>query len=128
VLPAKFTWERRSVDAAIEMFVLRGELDAAGAPPLRAQVRQLFEDGGRHCLLFDLTQVSFVDSIGLGLFFVAHRLCERSGGAVALACPQASVRGTLESTGLAGTLAVEPTRADAIMFLAREARQGAPEL
>jgi anti-anti-sigma factor len=116
-----FSWERRSLDAAVEMFLMRGELDSSAAPTLRAEVRRLCEDGERHSVLFDLTSVSFVDSIGLGLFFATHRMCERSGGAVALACPREAVRGTLESTGLARVLLVAPTRADAIIYLSRAA-------
>jgi anti-anti-sigma factor len=117
-----FTWERRPVDGLIEMFVLRGELDSEGAPTLRAEVRRLFEDDEPHWLLFDIGKVTFVDSIGLGLFFVAHRLSERSGGAVALACPQQMVRGGLTTTGLERVLLVTPTRADAIIALTHLAK------
>jgi anti-anti-sigma factor len=115
------SWERRSVDAAVEMFLLRGELESSSAPVLRAEIRRLFEDGDTHSVLFDLMAVTFVDSIGLGVFFAAHRMAERCGGAVALACPQAPVRGSLDSTGLSRTLFVSPTRADAIIYLSRAA-------
>jgi anti-anti-sigma factor len=121
-----FSWERRQLDAEGEMFVLTGELDSSSAPPLRAEVRRLFEDGERHSVMFDLAAVSFVDSVGLGVFFATHRMAERSGGAVALACPQQAVRGSLESTGLARTMLVSPTRADAIIYLSR-ANHGHPD-
>jgi anti-anti-sigma factor len=114
-----FFWERRPVDAQIEMFLLHGELDSASAPPLRADVRRLFEDGERHSIVFDLSDVTFVDSVGLGVFFAAHRMAERCGGVVALACAKAAVRGSLESTGLSRTLLVAPTRSDAIIYVSR---------
>ena len=118
---APMTWARQSLDDNIELFALRGELDAASTPALRAEVRRLFEDGGRHSLLFDLTAVTFIDSIGLGLLFAGHRLCERSGGDVAVACPTTAVRGTLGSSGLARIIPVAQTRVDAIIYLSRRA-------
>jgi anti-sigma B factor antagonist len=114
-----FSWARHSVDGEVEMFVLRGELDSASAPGLRAEVRRLFEDGARHSIVFDLAGVSFVDSVGLGVFFATHRMAERCGGAVALSGAPSPVRGSLESTGLDRTLFVAPTRADAIIYLSR---------
>ena len=101
------------------MFVLDGELDSSSAPALRADLRRKFEDGERHSVVFDLAAVSFVDSIGLGVFFATHRMAERCGGAVALARPQTAVRDSLRSTGLERALFVAPTRADAIIYLSR---------
>jgi anti-sigma B factor antagonist len=116
-----FSYERRPIDAQIEMFLLRGELDSSSAPSLRAETRRLFEDGALHSIVFDLSDVSFVDSVGLGVFFAAHRMAERCGGVVALACAKAAVRGSLESTGLERTLFVAPTRSDAIIYASRAA-------
>ena len=123
-----FSWQRRAVDAAVEMYVLHGELDSASAPSVRADVRRLFEDGERHSVVFDLTGLTFADSVGLGVFFAAHRLCERCGGAAVLACPQVGVRGALDSTGLSSTVLVAPTRADAIISLSRAAHGHADAL
>jgi anti-anti-sigma factor len=103
------------------MFILSGELDSSVAPHLRAEIRRLFEDGDRHSVLFDLGSVTFVDSVGLGVFFAAHRMAERCGGAVALGCPKTAVRQALDTTGLSHTLLVAPTRADAIIYLSRAA-------
>ena len=114
-----FSWERRPIDAEVELLVLDGELDSSSAPALRAEVRRMFEDGERHSIVFDLDAVGFIDSIGLGVFFAAHRMAERCGGAVALARPQRPVRDSLRSTGLERTLFVAPTRADAIIYLSR---------
>jgi anti-anti-sigma factor len=84
-------------------------------------VRRVFEDGETHSVVFDLSSLRFVDSVGLGVFFATHRLTERCGGALALACPMEPVRDSLELTGLASTLLVAPTRADAIIYLSRAA-------
>jgi anti-sigma B factor antagonist len=116
-----FLYERRSADAAIEMFILSGELDSSVAPALRAEIRRIFEDGDPHWVVFDLAGVDFVDSIGIGVFFATHRMCERSGAAVALASPKPAVRQTLESTGIARVLLLTPTRADALIYFSRAA-------
>ena len=116
---AALTWQRQPLDDSIELFALRGELDAGSTPGLRAEVRQLFADGGRHFIVYDLSHVDFVDSVGLGLFFVTHRLCERTGGASSLACPRPEVLETLRNTGITRTMYVAPTRVDAIVRMSR---------
>src|SRR3954452_9731081 len=97
---APLAWTRQSLDDDIELFVLRGELDMANTPPLRAEVRRLFEDGARHSLLFDLPRVAFVDSLGLGLLFASHRLCDRWGRNIPIPSTMAALRARLRSTGL----------------------------
>ena len=116
-----FFFERRPIDAESELFLLRGELDSSAAPGLRVALRRLFEDAGRHSVVFDLGDVTFVDSVGLGVFFAAHRMAERSGGVAALACVKETVSQSLESTGLSRTLFVAPTRSDAIIYVSRAA-------
>ncbi|WP_326820149.1 STAS domain-containing protein [Streptosporangium sp. NBC_01639] len=44
-----------------------GELDMAVAPRLRAEVEQALETPGHPCLVLDLTEVPFCDSVGLGI-------------------------------------------------------------
>jgi anti-anti-sigma factor len=116
-----FSWERRPIDAELEIFLLSGELDSSSAPPLRAELRRMFEDGERHSVVFDLSDVGFVDSVGLGVFFAGHRMAERCGGVVAIACVKETVAQSLESTGLSRTLFVAPTRSDAIIYVSRAA-------
>jgi anti-sigma B factor antagonist len=118
---APLTWTRQSLDDDIELFSLRGELDTATTPALRAEVRRLFEDDRRHSLLFDLTWVTFIDSIGMGLLFASHRLCERSGGHIAIACAGPAVRSALVATGLTRVMPMAQTRVDAIIYLSRRA-------
>ena len=116
---ASFTWQRQPIDAATDLFVLRGYLDASTTPQLREEVRPIFDDERRHSLIFDLMGLTFVDSVGLGLLFACHRSCTRHGGAVALVSPQEVVRGTLEHAGLTRTLHIAQTRTDAIIHLSR---------
>ncbi|GAA4222223.1 anti-sigma B factor antagonist [Streptosporangium album] len=44
-----------------------GELDMAVAPRLRAEVEHALETPGHPCLVLDLTEVPFCDSVGLGI-------------------------------------------------------------
>jgi anti-anti-sigma regulatory factor len=48
-------------------------------------------------------------------------MCERSGAAGALASPTPAVRQTLEATGIARTLLITTTRADALIYFSRAA-------
>ncbi|MEU9830372.1 STAS domain-containing protein [Streptosporangium sp. NPDC048047] len=48
-----------------------GELDMAVAPRLRAEVDRVLDAPGRPCLVMDLTQVPFCDSVGLGVLVSA---------------------------------------------------------
>ncbi len=60
--------------------------------------------------IFDLTHVSSIDSVGLGiLFLVAHRLRQTSGHTYLL-YPQPQVRESLEKTGIPSMVHLSPTR------------------
>lgn len=62
-----------------------GEIDIESAPRLREIVTEV-TDGGADRLVFDLSRVTFVDSIGLGVFILAHKkmlLRRRTVGIVA---------------------------------------------
>jgi anti-sigma B factor antagonist len=62
-----------------------GEIDIESAPWLREIVTEL-TDAGADRLVFDLSQVTFVDSIGLGVFILARKkmlLRRRTVGIVA---------------------------------------------
>ncbi len=50
---------------------MTGELDMAVAPRLRAELDRALEFPGRPCLVMDLTEVPFCDSVGLGILIDA---------------------------------------------------------
>src|SRR5690348_7477709 len=86
---AKMTHDELSIDLKTEdggetlVFKLRGSLDLATAPTVRAALAEATEKGGHH-LIVDLTQLEFLDSTGLGVLIGAHRRAAERGGSFRL--------------------------------------------
>jgi anti-sigma B factor antagonist len=65
--------------AAVPVLRLIGEIDVTNVDTLRQRIQEQF-DQGADSLAFDLTQVSFIDSVGIGALFGAkRRAVEREG-------------------------------------------------
>lgn len=80
--------------------LVRGEIDAAGAPALRAALAELREVVGGDAVVLDLSEVTFMDSSGLAALVDAS-----SGGRrVEVRRPSPIVRRVIEMTGLDGLL------------------------
>ena len=88
---------------------LSGELDTATAPGLRDQVVQLISQG-RSDLVFDCTDLEFIDSTGLGVLIGARARALAANGSVALVGVSSALRRLLVVTGIDG-LFPEPTAA-----------------
>jgi anti-sigma B factor antagonist len=92
-----------------------GELDLhasrALAPELDAAAAQTDERG----LLVDLSEVTFIDSTGLGALVQAHRRLGRQGRAMAVVAPKGSAAAVLlDLSGLRGHMAVFESRQAAL--------------
>jgi len=82
---------------------IRGEVDLANVPSLRRAVEELLQhDPSR--LVFELAELSFVDSSGLALLV---EVADRAHG-VEIHNPSALVRRIIEGTGLAHVLPMTP--------------------
>ncbi|GGL09456.1 anti-sigma-B factor antagonist [Planomonospora parontospora subsp. antibiotica] len=57
------TWR----DDSCTVIKAEGELDMASAPRFRAAIDEVLDPPGRPCLVMDLTEVPFCDSVGLGI-------------------------------------------------------------
>ena len=85
---------------------LQGELDMATAGELRrALTAELDREPG--AVAVDLTELSFVDSSGIGALVVASRQASDGGCAFVLHCPGRAVRRALQLTGVDGLLEIE---------------------
>ncbi|MCW6008301.1 STAS domain-containing protein [Micromonospora sp. CPCC 205371] len=78
---------------------VHGVIDFWSAGPLQEQVNWALQ-GRRPHLVFDLQEVTFVDSTGLGLLVSVHRRAETGGGWLHLARPSPQLRRVLEATNL----------------------------
>ena len=66
------------------------KLNSLIAPDIKAEIVLLINKGTKN-LIFDLSNVKFVDSSGLSSILIAHRLCNNVNGAFVLSCLQDSV-------------------------------------
>lgn len=84
----------------LRWLVLRGEIDLAGAPALRA----ILLDDGAPTVIVDLAGVSFVDVVGVETLASVHRVLESRGGAVVLRRARSEPRRLFALLGLAALL------------------------
>src|SRR5580700_4150996 len=87
------------------IFKLRGSLDLATSPTVRAALSEATEKGSHH-LIVDLTQLEFLDSTGLGVLIGAHRRAAEHGGSFRLIVNDGPIWRLLNITGLVTVFAV----------------------
>ena len=94
--------------------VVAGDLDAATAPRLQAELAQLAEEGIDRIVL-DLRRMPFVDSFGLGVIVSAKKRLSQQGNALCLVAgvDQRTLRRVLEITGLDRVLPVHASVSEA---------------
>lgn len=85
---------------------LRGELDIAAAPELRAAFDSHFA-AGRRVMHVDVGGVRFIDSTVLGELINASRRCQADQGSLILTNVPPRVRRLVEISGLAGFLVID---------------------
>jgi anti-sigma B factor antagonist len=71
LLPPAFAIARTDLDATV-CISISGELDGLSAPDLEAEIKDA--KNGCNRLVLDLTELTFVDSIGLSVLLTAKRL------------------------------------------------------
>jgi anti-anti-sigma factor len=78
---------------------LQGDLDVAAAPDLRATVVNLISEG-RTTIVFDCSQLDFIDSTGLGVLIGARARCLAANGSVELTGVKPALQRLLAVTGI----------------------------
>lgn len=102
-----------------------GEVDVYTAPRLKDKLLQVERDGVHH-IVVDLTQVGFIDSVGLGVLIGALRRARAGGGTLVLGGPNPRIRRILDITGLSSAFTVAQDVAQGVETLQREAAGAAP--
>jgi len=88
-----------AVADGVAQVTLRGELDTASAPKLRARLIDLASE--EHQLIrIDLSGVDFIDSTGLGVLIGGAKRQREGGGGFVLVRPSPRVKKVLDITGL----------------------------
>lgn len=89
------------------MVQVRGDVDVASAPAMREAIDALIVAGHRR-LVLDLTEVSFIDSTGLGVVVGRLKGLRREGGRLVIAAAHERVLRVLTITGLDAVIEVHP--------------------
>lgn len=91
---------------------VHGEVDVYSAPRLREALDHLLA-GGVAPIVVDLSDVSFVDSTGLGVLVGAHKRLELTGGRLRVVVPPV-IHDLMQKTGLNYVFTLFDSRADAL--------------
>jgi anti-sigma B factor antagonist len=115
--------ERREQEGRVTVVAASGEVDAYTGPELlEALTDSLQHDEGPTWLLVDLTEVQYLDSIGLGILVQAAKEAAQGGGALAVACRTPVVLKVFDISGTREMLGVRETLEEATALL--RARKG----
>ena len=88
-----------------------GDLDMVSSTLLRAQLDEACDEGLP--VVVELSEVTFIDSIALGVLLAAHRRLLAGGCRLTLTGASGRVQTVLESTGLIRLLGDDPDGPDA---------------
>jgi anti-sigma B factor antagonist len=102
------------------VFSVHGELDLHEAPELQDRVTTAIERGAR-LIVVDLTEVTFIDSMALGVLLAAVNRFRPSGGVLRLVVPNPNIRRIFEISLLDQVFTLDSTRDAALAA-------GAPQL
>jgi anti-sigma B factor antagonist len=98
-----------------EVLALEGELDLHASRALAPRLSEMAADGDLSLLVVDLSEVTFIDSSGLGAILQAHRRLSRQGRAVAVVAPKGSAAAVvIELAGLTSILRLAHSREAAL--------------
>lgn len=87
---------------------VKGEIDVYTAPVLREELTSLI-DSEHTTIVVDLTQVSFMDSTGLGVLVGALKKVRTLGGDLALVIDQEKILKVFRITALTQVFTIHPT-------------------
>ncbi|MEV7405502.1 anti-sigma factor antagonist [Streptomyces sp. NPDC091267] len=118
VLPVRCSSARTYVRGTATVVELRGSLDLATAPAVRAHLDAAAAPPGARVVV-DLRPADFFDCITLGLLCRARRRTLGSGGCLSVVCTRPWHLRILEATGLGTALRPAPTLEHALTRAAR---------
>ena len=110
--------ERREQEGPLTVVAASGEVDAYTGPELLEALTDSLQPTGKPTwLLVDLTEVQYLDSIGLGILVQAAKEAADGGGAMAVACDTPVVLKVFDISGTRQMLGVRKTIAEATALL-----------
>jgi anti-sigma B factor antagonist len=99
---------RVSTHDGVAQVHLAGEVDLAAKPDVRLRVSGVLDDPGVTSVTVDLSDVSFLDSSGIGMLIGCKRMADESGKSLYVIGAQGQVANVLDLTGVGPLLAAPP--------------------
>jgi len=93
------------------LVTVSGEIDVYTSPLLQERLVEVLRDGSSRIVL-DLSEVTFLDSTGLGVLITALKRCRSADGDLILVTAQPNVLKVLEITGLNDVFDVQESVSD----------------
>lgn len=99
-------------DQGVPVLAMRGEIDLSSAPRLREALLRL-QTGEPSVVVLDLSEVTFLDSTGLGILIGALKRIQTAGGELRLVINRPNLLKVFEITGLTSLFTLCQSRAEA---------------
>ncbi len=98
---------QRTPGRGVVHLAVAGEIDMATADELQEAISDAVTRADTATVVVDLTDVSFCDSIGIGILVRAHVEAAQHGTVVQISNPQRQIRRVLEITGVLDFLSAD---------------------
>ena len=108
-----FRIRRTTLEDGAIVVAAAGELDLCSSQTLREHLTAA-ADSGAASIVVDLSELSLIDSTGLGVLALLARRLTLESVDLAIVCPECRTRGLLAMTGLDRFIPVYPTRGEAL--------------
>jgi len=108
------------IDVTISLIKLSGEMDAHNAPAVKSQIDTAMSNNGTNKIIFNLSQVEYIDSTGISLLVSTYKHTSDIGGMMCLLTPSQRVERLLQISGLNKYFPVFELKEDAVAFLTNE--------
>ncbi len=105
--------EQTTIAPDIDVFALSGRLTmGSDSQQVEWNLAKLISENHRK-VIFDLSNVNFLDSSGIGILVMCHAKLKKAGGSLRLAGAQGMVRQTIEMTNVNKLVDLYETASDA---------------
>jgi len=111
-----FKLERKPIEPGVIAVRIMGSLDAHTFDRVEREVADIFASK-TYRILFDLSQVDYMSSAGVGVFISACAEAERNEGCVVIACITHVVREVFDNLGLIPLFKIAQTQGEALQML-----------
>jgi len=101
----------------LSILVVGGEVDYEVSPQLKAHMMRAIKAGAKR-LVFDLSEVTFIDSTAIGVIAGAVEKLDEAGGSLAIVSTHEKVVQIFEITGLDSVITLHASREEALAALA----------